>query len=114
MRVLFAGKLPGKAKLARKMKELGFPFSIVPPLGSLEEQEGHLPMRFRGDETGVEFDVFEEREDLAEIADAELVQRFERSANFRWSGDQIEMLCGMCACAALATLVDGLVLEESS
>lgn len=114
MHVLFAGKLPSKAKLARKMKELGFPFSIVPPLGSLEEQEGHLPMRFRGDETGVEFDVFEEREDLAEIADAELVQRFERSANFRWGGDQIEMLCGMCACAALAVLVDGLVLEGES
>ena len=85
MHVLFAGKLPSKAKLARKMKELGFPFSIVPPLGSLEEQEGYMPMRFRGDETGVEFDVFEEREDLAEIADAELAEKFERSANFRWA-----------------------------
>jgi hypothetical protein len=114
MHVLFAGKLPSKAKLARKMKELGFPFSIVPPLGSLEEQEGYMPMRFRGDETGVEFDVFEEREDLAELAGADLAQKFERSANFRWSGDQTEMLCGMCACAALATLVDGLVLEEFS
>ena len=114
MHVLFAGKLPGKAKLARKMKELGFPFSIVPPLGSLETQEGYMPMRFRGDETGVEFDVFEEREDLAELAGADLAQKFERSANFRWSGDQTEMLCGMCACAALATLVGGLVLEEFS
>lgn len=114
MHVLFAGKLPSKAKLARKMKELGFPFSIVPPLGSLEEQEGYLPMRFRGDETGVEFDVAEEREDLVEIAGAELAQRFERSANFRWGGDTIEMLCGICACAALATLVNGLVLEGES
>ena len=96
MHVLFAGKLPSKAKLARKMKELGFPFSIVPPLGSLETQEGYMPMRFRGDETGVEFDVFEEREDLAEIADADLAQKFERSANFRWGGDTTEMLCGMC------------------
>jgi hypothetical protein len=114
MHVLFAGKLPSKAKLARKMKELGFPFSIVPPLGPLEEQEGHLPMRFRGDETGVEFDVFDEREDLAELAGADLVQKFEHSANFRWGGDQIEMLCGMCACAALATLVDGVVVDEFS
>src|ERR1044072_5631262 len=114
MHVLFAGKLPSKAKLTRKMKELGFPFSIMPPLGSLEAQEGYMPMRFRRDETGVEFDVFEEREDLAEIADAELAQKFERSANFRWGGDVTEMLCGMCACAALATLVDGLVLEGES
>jgi hypothetical protein len=114
MHVLFAGKLPSKAKLARKMKELGFPFSIVPPLGSLETQEGYMPMRFRGDETGVEFDVFEEREDLAEIADADLAQKFERSANFRWGGDTTEMLCGMCACAALATLVDGVVVDEFS
>ena len=114
MHVLFAGKLPSKAKLARKMKELGFPFSIIPPLGSLEEQEGYMPMRFRGDETGIEFDIFEEREDLAEIAGADLAQKFERSANFRWGGDQIEMLCGMCACAALATLVDGLVVGEFS
>lgn len=114
MHVLFAGKLPSKAKLARKMKELGFPFSIVPPLGSLETQEGYMPMRFRRDETGVEFDVFEEREDLAEIAGADLAQTFERSANFRWGGDVTEMLCGMCACAALATLVDGLVLEGES
>ncbi|HKS64746.1 MAG TPA: hypothetical protein VJT13_23810, partial [Xanthobacteraceae bacterium] len=70
-----------------------------------------MPMRFRGDETGVEFDVFEEREDLVEIAGAELAQKFERSANFRWGGDLTEMLCGLCACAALATLVDGLVLD---
>jgi hypothetical protein len=114
MHVLFAGKLPSKAKLARKMKELGFPFSIVPPLGSLEEQEGYMPMRFRGDETGVEFDVFEEREDLAEIAGADLAQKYERSANFRWGGNQTEMVCGMCACAALAALVDGVVLDEFS
>jgi hypothetical protein len=41
-----------------------------------------MPMRFRGDETGVEFDVFEEREDLAEIAGATSRRKFERSANF--------------------------------
>ena len=26
-------------------------------------------------------------------------RRVDRSANFRWSGDETEMLCGMCACA---------------
>lgn len=114
MHVLFAGKLPSKAKLARKLKELGFPFSIVPPLGSLEMQEGYMPMRFRRDETGVEFDVFEEREDLTEIAGADLAQKFERSANFRWGGDTTEMVCGTCAGAALAMLVDGVVVNEFS
>jgi hypothetical protein len=112
--VLFAGKLPGKTRLTRKMKELGFPFSIVPPLGSLETQKGYMPMRFRGEETGVEFDVFEDSKTLREFARANPDRSFDRSANFRWSGDEIEMLCGMCACAALAALVDGLVLDEFS
>src|SRR6185503_6957300 len=92
MHVLFAGKLPSKAKLMRRMKELGFPFSIVPPLGSLETQEGYMPMRFRGDETGVEFDIFEDSESLEDFADANPDGRFDRSANFRWGGDMTEML----------------------
>ena len=114
MHVLFAGKLPSKAKLMRRMKELGFPFSIVPPLGSLETQEGYMPMRFRGDETGVEFDIFEDRESLEDFTDANPDGRFDHSANFRWGGDTTQMLCGMCACAALATLVDGVVVDEFS
>ena len=114
MRVLFAGKLPSKTRLTRKMKELGFPFSIVPPLGSLETQKGYMPMRFRGEDTGVEFDVFEDGETLREFARVNPERRLHRSANFRWGGDATEMLCGMCACAALATLVDGLVLDEFS
>jgi hypothetical protein len=51
----FRGKLPTKAALSRAMKELGFPFSITPSTGSLEQQSGFMPMKRRGEETGVDF-----------------------------------------------------------
>jgi hypothetical protein len=115
MHVLFRGKLPRKAALTRTMKELGFPFSIAPPAGSLEQQTGYMPMRFRRDESGVEFDVFEGRADVEDIAGDHLSSidpGFDRSANFRWGGDETEMLAGMCAAAALAKLVSGIVIED--
>ena len=115
MHVLFRGKLPSKAALTRTMKELGFPFSIAPPAGSLEQQTGYMPMRFRRDESGVEFDVFESRADVEDIAGdhaGTIDPSFDRSANFRWGGDETEMLAGMCAAAALAKLVNGVVIED--
>ena len=115
MHLLFRGKLPSKAALTRTMKELGFPFSIAPPGGSLEQQTGFMPMRFRRDETGVEFDVFEGRADVEDVAGEhtdKVDPSFDRSANFRWGGDEMEMLAGMCAAAALAKLVDGVVIED--
>jgi hypothetical protein len=45
MHVLFRGKLPGKAALTRAMYELGFPLSIRPATGSLEQQSNFMPMR---------------------------------------------------------------------
>ena len=115
MHVLFRGKLPSKAALTRTMKELGFPFSIAPPAGSLEQQSGYMPMRFRRDESGVEFDVFEGRADVEDIAGdhaGNIDPSFDRSANFRWGGDETEMLAGMCAAAALAKLLNGVVIED--
>jgi hypothetical protein len=115
MHVLFRGKLPSKAALTRAMKELGFPFSIAPPGGALEQQTGFMPMRFRRDESGVEFDVFDGRADVEDVAGDRVNivdQRFDRSANFRWGGDENEMLAGKCAAAALAKLVNGIVVED--
>jgi hypothetical protein len=115
MHVLFRGKLPDKAALSRAMDELGFPFSINPPGGSLEQQSGYMPMRFRTDDSGVEFDLFDGRGDVEDIAGdhvGAIDPGFDRSANFRWGGDEIEMLAGMCACAALAKLIDGVVIED--
>jgi hypothetical protein len=110
--VFFRGALPSKAALSRTMKELGFPFSITPPGGSLEAQKGFMPMKLRGEQTGVEFDVFGDRVAVEEFADAGVDASFERRASLRWSGDFQEAVAGMCAAAALAKLVDGVVYDE--
>jgi hypothetical protein len=112
--VLFHGTLPAKAALTRAMKELGFPLTILPPAGSLEKQSGFMPMRFRREETGVEFGVFTGRADIEDLAGftGDIDPRFDRSANFRFGGDENEMVCGACAAAALARLVNGVVLGD--
>ena len=111
--VFFRGKLPTKAALSRAMKELGFPFSIKPVTGSLEQQSGFMPMVRRGEETGVEFDVWNDHAAVAEFADVGVDPSFERVANFRWGGDYEEAVAGMCAAAALAKLVNGVVFDEA-
>jgi len=112
MHVLFRGALPTKAALTRAMKQLGFPFTIAGS-GSLERQRGYMPVRFRGDETGVEFDVFDGREAIEEFSVPNIDPSFDRSANFRWGGDETEMVVAMCAAAALASLVNGIVLDDA-
>jgi hypothetical protein len=112
MHVFFRGALPTKAALTRAMKDLGFPFTIRPATGSLEQQKGFMPMRFRREDTGVEFDVFEGRATVEELAGKNVDGDFDRSANFRWGGDETEMLAGMCAAAALAKLVNGVVFDD--
>ena len=111
--VLFHGKLPGRAALNRAMKELGFPLVISPGIASLEGHSGYLPMTLRREETGVEFDVFEGRDAVEELAGKDADPRFERSGSFRWGGDENEMLAGLCGAAALAKLIDGIVLDEA-
>jgi hypothetical protein len=111
--VFFRGKLPTKAALSRAMKELGFPFAIKPATGSLEQQSGFMPMTLRREETGVEFDVFDDRSAVEEYAGRGVDQSYERVANFRWSGDFEEAVAGMCGAAALANLVNGVVFDEA-
>ena len=94
------------------MNALGFPFSIKPASGSLEQQSGFMPMTLRREETGVEFDVFNDRSAAAEFAARGVDPSYERVANFRWSGDFEEAVAGMCAAAALAKLVNGVVFDE--
>src|SRR4051794_24438560 len=91
------------------MAELGFPLTIA--AGSLERQKGFMPMRLRREETGVEFEVHNERARIQEIAGGDFDPSFERCANFRWGGDNYQMLCGLCASVALAKLVSGMVLD---
>jgi hypothetical protein len=111
--VFFRGKLPTKAALSRAMKELGFPFSIKPATGSLEQQSGFMPMILRREETGVEFDVWNDHSAVTEFADVGVDPSFERVANFRWAGDFQEAVAGMCAAAALAKLMNGVVFDEA-
>jgi hypothetical protein len=110
--VLFGGPLPDNAALGRAMKELKFPFSIAPPASSLEQHSGLLPMRLRREETGVELSIFNGRDVVEELAEQDVDPGFDRVASFRWSSDESEMLAALCAAAALAKLVNGIVLEE--
>src|SRR5262245_60645069 len=110
--VFFHGKLPDLAALTGAMKDLGLPLSVAPDDGSLEQQSGFMPMLFNGQETGVEFDVFEGREDLEDRLDGrELDPRFHGSANFRLGGDMNEMGYAKSGAAARAKLVDGVVFD---
>ena len=111
--VFFRGKLPTKAALSRTMKELGFPFSITPSTGSLEQQSGFMPMKRRGEETGVEFDVYSDHAAVEEFADVGVDAGFERRASLRWGGDFQEAVAGMSAAAALAKLMNGVVFDEA-
>jgi hypothetical protein len=115
--VIFRGKLPNRQALSRKLVELGFPFKIAACVGSLERQDGYMPMWLRREDTGVEFDVTNdpdrtEIDEMAEIAGQSVDPAFDRIANFRWAGDTREMAAGLCTAAALANLVDGVVFED--
>ena len=109
--VLFHGKLPSKAALTRCFRELGFPLSFQRGTGLLERQEGYLPMRLRGEEAGVEFDTFDSREGVEEIAGKRMDPSFTRGANFRWGSSADEGIIATCFAAALAKLVDGAVFD---
>lgn len=122
MSVIFRGKLPDRKTLSRTMSELGFPFTIAACVGSLERQSGFMPMWLHREDTGVEFYGRDDRTDVAEVR-AEIAEMeelagqavdptFDRVADFRWSSDEREMLAGMCAAAALAKLVNGVVFED--
>jgi hypothetical protein len=111
--VFFRGKLPTKAVLSRAMKELGFPFSIRPATGSLEQQSGFMPMMLRGEDTGVELDVYNDSAAFAEFASKGIDPSLERRASLRWGGDVEEATAGLCVAAALAKLMNGVVLDEA-
>jgi hypothetical protein len=112
MYVLFGGPLPSIEALHGAMNELGFPTAIKAMVESLERQNGFMPMTVRGEDSGVEFDVWDDRDTIQEIAGDEHDPRFERSANFRWGGDFNELLCAVCTAAALAKLLNGMVRDE--
>lgn len=110
LHVFFRGALPARAAVNAMLRELTFPFSLS-GRGTLEGHRGFLPMKLRREETGVEFDVFDDQEMIAQFA-GEVDPGFDRSASFRWGGDEDEMLAALCTAAALAKLLGAVVLDE--
>src|SRR5262249_16969835 len=109
--VLFRGKLPSRRALQNVVRELGFPLSFRPATGSLETQDGYMPMVLgRGDGRGIEFDVFGGRAAVEEVV-KDTDPRLDRIANFRGGSDAQEMMVAFCCAGALARLVDGVVFE---
>jgi hypothetical protein len=111
--VFFRGAAPSKASLARALRELGFPLNIAGAKGSLEQHRGFLPMRLRGEATGVEFDIVDDAAAIAEFSAPGVDARFERRASFRWSSDDKQAVAGLCGAAALAKLTQGVVFDEA-
>ena len=72
-----------------------------------------MPMKRRGEETGVEFDVYSDHAAVEEFADVGVDAGFERRASLRWGGDFQEAVAGMSAAAALAKLMNGVVFDEA-
>src|SRR5262245_23268884 len=112
LHVLFGGKVPSKTALTRAMRELGFPVTIPAGGKPLAQQSGYLPMKLRRDESGVEVYASDDRSVVEEIAGKHFDPRYECCVSFRWGGDDREMLCALCSAAALAKLVDGIVLDN--
>ena len=111
MHVFFRGRLPSKAALARALKELRFPYSIKPATGSLEKQTGYMPMMLWDEETGVEFEIFDDPAAIADYATVGVDPSFNRIAAFRWGGNMEEAGAGICCAAALAKLLNGVVFD---
>jgi hypothetical protein len=111
LHVFFRGELPTKSALNATMKALGLPLAIKPARGSLAGHEGYLPMRWRREETGVEFDVYSDPAALNEIRPEGVDPKLDRSANFRWGGDESELLAAQCLAAAITKLTNGIVFD---
>jgi hypothetical protein len=114
LHILFSGKLPSKAAVQRSLRELGFPLTFRRGSGALDEQHGMLPMMLNRQETGVEFDTYHGDDVTDEILPngAPVDRALNCRVSLRWSGDFTEAVTGMCIGAAIAKLVDGLVIDE--
>src|SRR6266851_3420730 len=92
---------------ALRTRRLGFRYRWTGDRGRSEYPKRQdsvrvMPMKFRGEETGVELDVYGDHAAVEEFADAGVDLSFERRASFRWGGDFQEAVAGLCSAAALA------------
>ena len=99
-------RLPGVQRWQETIDALGFDLKLTPSL-SVRDHRGFLPCNFKGRQSGFEFDIFPASEIVETYPEFE--QRFSTanaSANFRWSGDLMEMACALVASVALAKACD--------
>jgi hypothetical protein len=109
--VLFNGKLPSKDQLARTLKELEFPLTFAAGTGALATHAGFLPMRWKSDDTGFEFDLVSGPEDLADLRYDGVDPRLDRCAVFRVGGDMTELFAAQATAVAFAKLTAGVVCD---
>lgn len=105
--LLSKSRLPDVGQWQAAIDALGFDVKLDPSL-KVESDMGFLPAKFKGRDSGFEFNV----SPASEITDtySEFTNEFagrEVSGNFRWGGDLNEMACALVASAALAKLSDG-------
>lgn len=111
--VFFAGTVPTVEELQKTFEALKFPVSISDEVDSLEDQSGFMPMLLRGEESGVEFNLWEDGSMLEDFAEFGIDPTFVRNASTRWGGDMQELRCGLCVTAALASARKGVVFDEA-
>jgi hypothetical protein len=111
--VFFAGTLPTEAALQQAAQELGFPLALLSAEDSLEQQSGFLPATFDGQDTGFELDTDGDRSEIEELMPDGVDARLDRSAAFIWGGDLTECAAALCAAAALAKLMGGVVFDPA-
>lgn len=112
--LLSSSRLPDVRQWQISIDALGFDVKLDPSL-IVENQSGFLPVTYNGRGSGFEFDVCaasEVTEFHPEIGNQ--AAGFDRSANFRWGGDLIEMGCALVAAAALTALSHGICFDPQA
>ena len=112
--ILFAGELPSQTTLAQCFEELGFPLAFEHDASVPAGGARYLPMLLRGEEIGFELGVRNGRQDVEDIAGEEIDPRFTRAVSVQSPGGDEADAAASGFAAALAKLVDGLVLRSYS
>lgn len=103
--------MPNREAFNAAFGSLGYDIGIADLDGQLEGQSGFMPMRLFGEESGVEFDVFEGRETVEEL-EPDANPGLDRVASFRWGASFEEGFLAFCGAATIAQLTGGAIVDE--
>jgi hypothetical protein len=106
--LLRTDRLPDAQQWQSAIDSLGFDMKLDHTL-VVEKNTGFLPAKFKGRNSGFEFDV-SPASDIIESYPAQAAKfvGVNRSANFRWGGNLNEMACALVAAAALTKIGTGI------